>query len=171
MNPFSSHDLVPTQFYVKYHARSSLENNVKQMIRAANLECWYVSLFARPWNLLPPPIFLSPGNLGVALATQPMPNFHGYTLIGFNTESIMAIDMKNFQFAMPMPADSMVSSYPRSVQLAFPNRMMFVFETFTATPKDWTTLFCLVEGEHTIVISFDGANNWAGIYTLLGTQF
>uniref|UniRef100_A0A915L5E0 Uncharacterized protein n=1 Tax=Romanomermis culicivorax TaxID=13658 RepID=A0A915L5E0_ROMCU len=32
-------------------------------------------------------------------------------------------------------------------------------------------LFSLVNGEHTIVVSFDGANDWARIYTLLGTQF
>uniref|UniRef100_A0A915ISP9 Transposase n=1 Tax=Romanomermis culicivorax TaxID=13658 RepID=A0A915ISP9_ROMCU len=48
---------------------------------------------------------------------------------------------------------------------------MFVFETFTATPEDWTALFSLVDREHTIVISFDGAEDWAGIYALLGTQF
>uniref|UniRef100_A0A915J0N3 Uncharacterized protein n=1 Tax=Romanomermis culicivorax TaxID=13658 RepID=A0A915J0N3_ROMCU len=48
----------------------------------------------------------------------------------------MAADMKNFQFTVPMPADSTASSYPRYVQLAFPNGMMFVFETFTATPED-----------------------------------
>uniref|UniRef100_A0A915HUN0 Uncharacterized protein n=1 Tax=Romanomermis culicivorax TaxID=13658 RepID=A0A915HUN0_ROMCU len=83
----------------------------------------------------------------------------------------MAADMKNFPFAVPMPADSMASSYPRYVQLAFPNSMMFIFETFAATPEDWTPLFPLVDGEHTIVISFDGADDWAGIYALLGTQF
>uniref|UniRef100_A0A915L2Q8 Uncharacterized protein n=1 Tax=Romanomermis culicivorax TaxID=13658 RepID=A0A915L2Q8_ROMCU len=33
-------------------------------------------------------------------------------LYGFDTELIMAADMQNFQFAMPMPADSMASSYP-----------------------------------------------------------
>uniref|UniRef100_A0A915J110 Uncharacterized protein n=1 Tax=Romanomermis culicivorax TaxID=13658 RepID=A0A915J110_ROMCU len=141
------------------------------MIPATNLECWYVSLFARPLNMLPPPIFLSPRCLGVALAIQHMPNFRGYTLVGFDMESIMAADMKNFQFTVPMPANSTASSCPRYVQLRFPNSMMFVFETFTATPKDWTPLFSLVDGEHTIVISFDGADNWVGIYILLGTQF
>uniref|UniRef100_A0A915IP04 Uncharacterized protein n=1 Tax=Romanomermis culicivorax TaxID=13658 RepID=A0A915IP04_ROMCU len=89
------------------------ENNVKRLIRAAPLECWYVSLYARPPNVLPPPIFLSPGSLGVALTAQAMPNFRGYMLVSFNTKSIMAADMKNFQFAMPMPAGSMASSYPR----------------------------------------------------------
>uniref|UniRef100_A0A915JJU3 Uncharacterized protein n=1 Tax=Romanomermis culicivorax TaxID=13658 RepID=A0A915JJU3_ROMCU len=48
---------------------------------------------------------------------------------------------------------------------------MFVFETFTATLEDWTALFSLVDGEHTIFLFFDGAHNWAGIYALLGTQF
>uniref|UniRef100_A0A915HYI2 Uncharacterized protein n=1 Tax=Romanomermis culicivorax TaxID=13658 RepID=A0A915HYI2_ROMCU len=72
---------------------------------------------------------------------------------------------------MPMPADSMASSYPCYVQLAFPKGMMFVFETFTTTPEDWTSLFSLVDGEHTIAVSFDGADDWVGIYTLLGTQF
>uniref|UniRef100_A0A915KEU9 Uncharacterized protein n=1 Tax=Romanomermis culicivorax TaxID=13658 RepID=A0A915KEU9_ROMCU len=114
------------------------ENNVKRMICAANLECWYVSLFARPPNVLPPLIFLSPGNLGVVLAAQPTPKFRGYTLVGFDTEAIMAADMKNFQFAMPMPAYSTASSYPRHVQLAFPNGRMFILETFTATLEDWT---------------------------------
>uniref|UniRef100_A0A915ISK5 Uncharacterized protein n=1 Tax=Romanomermis culicivorax TaxID=13658 RepID=A0A915ISK5_ROMCU len=57
------------------------------------------------------------------------------------------------------------------MQLAFPNGTMFVFKTFTATLEDWTTLFSLVHGEHTIVVSFDGADDWAGIYALLGTQF
>uniref|UniRef100_A0A915HHD3 Uncharacterized protein n=1 Tax=Romanomermis culicivorax TaxID=13658 RepID=A0A915HHD3_ROMCU len=76
------------------------------------------------------------GKFGAALAAQTMPNFRGYTLVGFNTESIMAADMKNFQFVMPMPADSMASSYVRYVQLAFPNGMMFLFKTFTATPED-----------------------------------
>uniref|UniRef100_A0A915LCE1 Uncharacterized protein n=1 Tax=Romanomermis culicivorax TaxID=13658 RepID=A0A915LCE1_ROMCU len=141
------------------------------MIRAADLECWYVSLFARPPNVLPLPTFLSPPNLGMALAAQTTPNFPVYTLVGFDTESIMAADMKNFQFAMPMPADSMASSYPRYIQLLFPNGTMFVFKTFTTTPEDWTALFFLVDGNHTIVISFDGANDWAGIYALLGTQF
>uniref|UniRef100_A0A915KTS6 Uncharacterized protein n=1 Tax=Romanomermis culicivorax TaxID=13658 RepID=A0A915KTS6_ROMCU len=28
-----------------------------------------------------------------------------------------------------------------------------------------------VDGEHTIIVSFDGAEDWAGIYALLGTQF
>uniref|UniRef100_A0A915KYT5 Uncharacterized protein n=1 Tax=Romanomermis culicivorax TaxID=13658 RepID=A0A915KYT5_ROMCU len=83
----------------------------------------------------------------------------------------MAPDMKSFQFAVPMPADSTAFSYPRYLQLAFPNGMMFVFETFTATPEDWTALFSLVDGDHTIVNSLDGADNWAGIYALLGTQF
>uniref|UniRef100_A0A915IZQ2 Uncharacterized protein n=1 Tax=Romanomermis culicivorax TaxID=13658 RepID=A0A915IZQ2_ROMCU len=83
----------------------------------------------------------------------------------------MATDMKNFQFTMLMPADSTASSYPRYVQLVFPNSTMFVFETFTATLEDWTALFSLVDGEHTIVVSFDGAKDWAGIYALLGTQF
>uniref|UniRef100_A0A915JH49 Uncharacterized protein n=1 Tax=Romanomermis culicivorax TaxID=13658 RepID=A0A915JH49_ROMCU len=72
---------------------------------------------------------------------------------------------------MPMPADSTASSYPRYVQLPFPNGMMLVFQTFTATPEDWTALFSLIDSEHTIVISLDGADDWAGIYTLLGTQF
>uniref|UniRef100_A0A915KKQ1 Uncharacterized protein n=1 Tax=Romanomermis culicivorax TaxID=13658 RepID=A0A915KKQ1_ROMCU len=83
----------------------------------------------------------------------------------------MAADMKNFRFTVPMPANSTVSSYPRYVQLGYPNSTMFVFETFTATLEDWTTLFSLVDGEHTIVVSFDGADDWAGIYVLLGTQF
>uniref|UniRef100_A0A915K6G4 Uncharacterized protein n=1 Tax=Romanomermis culicivorax TaxID=13658 RepID=A0A915K6G4_ROMCU len=69
-------------------------------------------MYARPPNVLPPPILLSPGSLGQALATQPTPNFRGYTLIGFDTESIMAADMKNFQFTVPMPVDSRASSYP-----------------------------------------------------------
>uniref|UniRef100_A0A915HWG6 Uncharacterized protein n=1 Tax=Romanomermis culicivorax TaxID=13658 RepID=A0A915HWG6_ROMCU len=70
-----------------------------------------------------------------------------------------------------MPADSMASSYPWYVQLTYPNGTMFVFEMFTATPEDWTALFSLVDGEHTIVVCFDGADDWAGIYALLGTQF
>uniref|UniRef100_A0A915JIB7 Uncharacterized protein n=1 Tax=Romanomermis culicivorax TaxID=13658 RepID=A0A915JIB7_ROMCU len=69
----------------------------------------------------------------------------------------MATDMKHFQFTMPMPADSTASSYPQYVQLAFPNITMFVFETFTATPEDWTALFSLVDGEHTIVAA-DGSD-------------
>uniref|UniRef100_A0A915HGF4 Uncharacterized protein n=1 Tax=Romanomermis culicivorax TaxID=13658 RepID=A0A915HGF4_ROMCU len=83
----------------------------------------------------------------------------------------MAGDMKNFQFAVPMPANSTASSYPRYIQLVFPNGTMFVFETFTATPEDWTALFSLVDGEHTIIVSFDGAEDWVGIYALLGTHF
>uniref|UniRef100_A0A915LB03 Uncharacterized protein n=1 Tax=Romanomermis culicivorax TaxID=13658 RepID=A0A915LB03_ROMCU len=79
--------------------------------------------------------------------------------------------MKNFQFTVPMPADSTASSYLRYVQLAFSKGRMFIFETFTATPEDWTALFSLVDNEHTIVVSFDGADDWAGIYALLGTQF
>uniref|UniRef100_A0A915JP51 Uncharacterized protein n=1 Tax=Romanomermis culicivorax TaxID=13658 RepID=A0A915JP51_ROMCU len=71
----------------------------------------------------------------------------------------MAVDMKNFQFTVPMPADSTASSYPRYVQLASPNRTMFIFETFAATPEDWTALFSLVEGQHTIVVSFHGADD------------
>uniref|UniRef100_A0A915IKZ7 Uncharacterized protein n=1 Tax=Romanomermis culicivorax TaxID=13658 RepID=A0A915IKZ7_ROMCU len=66
----------------------------------------------RPPNVLPPPIFLSPGNLRVALAARTTPNFHGYMLVGFDTESIMAAEMKSFQFTMPMPAHSTASSYP-----------------------------------------------------------
>uniref|UniRef100_A0A915JTY8 Uncharacterized protein n=1 Tax=Romanomermis culicivorax TaxID=13658 RepID=A0A915JTY8_ROMCU len=81
------------------------------MICAAALECWYISLFARPPNVLGLPIFLSTGNLGAALAAQTTPNFHGYTLVGFDSESIMAVDMKSSQFTMPMPANSMASSY------------------------------------------------------------
>uniref|UniRef100_A0A915HTN1 Uncharacterized protein n=1 Tax=Romanomermis culicivorax TaxID=13658 RepID=A0A915HTN1_ROMCU len=53
----------------------------------------------------------------------------------------------------------------------FSNGMMFVFETFTVTPEDRTALFSLVDSEHTIVVSFDGAHDWVGIYALLGTQF
>uniref|UniRef100_A0A915JP19 Uncharacterized protein n=1 Tax=Romanomermis culicivorax TaxID=13658 RepID=A0A915JP19_ROMCU len=83
----------------------------------------------------------------------------------------MAADMKNFKFTIPMPADSTASSYPCYIQLTFPKGTMFVFETFRATPEDWTALFSLVDGDHTILISFDGAKNWAGIYALLGTQF
>uniref|UniRef100_A0A915HX87 Uncharacterized protein n=1 Tax=Romanomermis culicivorax TaxID=13658 RepID=A0A915HX87_ROMCU len=48
---------------------------------------------------------------------------------------------------------------------------MFIFESFTSTPEDWTTLFSFVNGKHTIVICFDGADDWAGIYALLGMQF
>uniref|UniRef100_A0A915KC88 Uncharacterized protein n=1 Tax=Romanomermis culicivorax TaxID=13658 RepID=A0A915KC88_ROMCU len=84
-------------------------------------------------------------------------------LISFNTELIMATDMKNFQFTVPMPADSTAPSYPRYIQLAYPNGTMFVFKTFTTTPEDWTALFALVDGEHTIVVSFDDAEDWAGI--------
>uniref|UniRef100_A0A915L051 Uncharacterized protein n=1 Tax=Romanomermis culicivorax TaxID=13658 RepID=A0A915L051_ROMCU len=67
----------------------------------------------------------------------------------------MAADMNNFQFTVPMPADSTTSSYPQYVQLTFPNGTMFVFETFTTTLEDWTALFSLVDGEHTMVVSFD----------------
>uniref|UniRef100_A0A915I9F5 Uncharacterized protein n=1 Tax=Romanomermis culicivorax TaxID=13658 RepID=A0A915I9F5_ROMCU len=70
-----------------------------------------------------------------------------------------------------MPADSTASSYPCYVQLAFPNGTMFVFKKFSATPEDWTTLFSLVDSDHTIIISFNGADDWVGIYVLLGTQF
>uniref|UniRef100_A0A915JXB7 Uncharacterized protein n=1 Tax=Romanomermis culicivorax TaxID=13658 RepID=A0A915JXB7_ROMCU len=83
----------------------------------------------------------------------------------------MAADMKQFQFTVPMPADSMASSYPRYLQLTCPNGRMFVFKTFTATLEDWTTLFSLVDGKHTIIISFDGADDWVGIYALLDNQF
>uniref|UniRef100_A0A915K6F4 Uncharacterized protein n=1 Tax=Romanomermis culicivorax TaxID=13658 RepID=A0A915K6F4_ROMCU len=83
----------------------------------------------------------------------------------------MVADMKNFQFSVPMPANFTASSYPRYVQLAFPNGTMFVFKTLAPTPEDWTALFSLVDGEHTITVSFDGADDWAGIYALLGTQF
>uniref|UniRef100_A0A915L4Q2 Uncharacterized protein n=1 Tax=Romanomermis culicivorax TaxID=13658 RepID=A0A915L4Q2_ROMCU len=79
----------------------------------------------------------------------------------------MASDLKNFKFAITMPADTTASSYRRYVQLGFPNGAIFMFETFTATSKDWTALFSLVNGEHTIIISLDGADNWVGIYTLL----
>uniref|UniRef100_A0A915J8N0 Uncharacterized protein n=1 Tax=Romanomermis culicivorax TaxID=13658 RepID=A0A915J8N0_ROMCU len=48
--------------------------------------------------------------------------------------------------------------------------MMFVFKTFTAIQEDWTALFSLVDSNHTIIVSFDGANDWVGIYALLGTQ-
>uniref|UniRef100_A0A915I1J9 Uncharacterized protein n=1 Tax=Romanomermis culicivorax TaxID=13658 RepID=A0A915I1J9_ROMCU len=115
------------------------------MIRATHLESWYISLYARPPNVFPPLIFLSPGSLGMALAAQATPNFRGYTLVGFDTESIMAMDMKNFQFTLPMPVNSTASSYPRYVQLTFPNNTMFIFEAFTATPEDWTALFSLVD--------------------------
>uniref|UniRef100_A0A915IZW2 Uncharacterized protein n=1 Tax=Romanomermis culicivorax TaxID=13658 RepID=A0A915IZW2_ROMCU len=147
--------LVPTVSYVEYRARSCLENNVKGLVHAADLECWFMSLYARPPNVLPLPIFLSPHCLGAALATQPTPNFRGYPLVGFNMESIMAMDMKNFKFSVPMPADSTASSYPR----------------YVATPEDWTVLFSLIDSDHTIIISFDGADEWTGIYALLGTQF
>uniref|UniRef100_A0A915IJX9 Uncharacterized protein n=1 Tax=Romanomermis culicivorax TaxID=13658 RepID=A0A915IJX9_ROMCU len=106
-----------------------------------------------------------------ALTAQPTPNFHGYTLVGFDTESIMTADMKNFQFAVPMPANSTASSYLCYIQLTFPNGTMFVFQTFAATPEDWTELFSLVDSEHTILVSFDGADDWVGIYALLSTQF
>uniref|UniRef100_A0A915HYZ9 Uncharacterized protein n=1 Tax=Romanomermis culicivorax TaxID=13658 RepID=A0A915HYZ9_ROMCU len=43
---------------------------------------------------------------------------------------------------------------------------MFIFETFTVTPKDQTMFFSLIDGEHTIMISFDGADDWDGVYTL-----
>uniref|UniRef100_A0A915LAE9 Uncharacterized protein n=1 Tax=Romanomermis culicivorax TaxID=13658 RepID=A0A915LAE9_ROMCU len=128
-------------------------------------------LFTQPPKVLPRPIFLVPGCLGVALAAQPTPNFRGYTLIGFDTESTIAANMKHFKFAMQMPADSTVSSYLCYIQLAFPSSTMFIFETFSAMLEDWTTLFSLAHGEHTIVISFDGADNWVGIYTLISTQF
>uniref|UniRef100_A0A915IVY5 Uncharacterized protein n=1 Tax=Romanomermis culicivorax TaxID=13658 RepID=A0A915IVY5_ROMCU len=147
------------------------KNNVKRLIWAADLKCWFVSLFDKPPNVLPTLIFLAPSCLGTALPTQSTPNFRAYTLVGFDTEFIMARDMKNFKFAVPMPAHSMGSCYPCYVQLAFPNGTMFVFETFTGIPEDWTMLFSLVHGKYTIVISFDGANNWVGIYALLGTQF
>uniref|UniRef100_A0A915IRX8 Uncharacterized protein n=1 Tax=Romanomermis culicivorax TaxID=13658 RepID=A0A915IRX8_ROMCU len=117
--------------------------------------------------MLPPPIFLVPGCFGVTLAAQPTPNFWGCTLVHFNTESIMAGNMKNFKFAVTMPADSTASSYPRDIQLAFLSGTMFVFETLAVTLEDWTALFSLVDGQHTILISFDGGNDWAGIYALL----
>uniref|UniRef100_A0A915JUD8 Uncharacterized protein n=1 Tax=Romanomermis culicivorax TaxID=13658 RepID=A0A915JUD8_ROMCU len=69
------------------------KNNVKRLIRHADLESWHVSMYARPLNVLPPPIFLSPRSLGQALAAQPTPNFRGYTLVSFYTKSIMAADM------------------------------------------------------------------------------
>uniref|UniRef100_A0A915HX49 Uncharacterized protein n=1 Tax=Romanomermis culicivorax TaxID=13658 RepID=A0A915HX49_ROMCU len=83
----------------------------------------------------------------------------------------MAVDMKNFKFAVLMPADSTASSNLGYIQLAFRNSTMFVLETFTATLEDWTTLFSLVDHDHIILISFDEADNWVGIYALLCTQF
>uniref|UniRef100_A0A915II40 Uncharacterized protein n=1 Tax=Romanomermis culicivorax TaxID=13658 RepID=A0A915II40_ROMCU len=71
----------------------------------------------------------------------------------------MASNMKHFKFTIPMPANTTVSSY---IQLAFPSRTMIVFETFTTTPEDWTALFSNRP---------DRANDWVGIYALLGTQF
>uniref|UniRef100_A0A915J1V3 Uncharacterized protein n=1 Tax=Romanomermis culicivorax TaxID=13658 RepID=A0A915J1V3_ROMCU len=136
-----------------------LEHNVKHLVCIANLKCWYISLFARPPNVLLPPIFLTPCCLGAALATQSMSNFHGHTQIGFDTESILAADMKNFKSKVPMPADPHASSYPCYIQLAFPNGNMLIFTTFTAKPEDWTALFSLIDGDHTIVISYDGADN------------
>uniref|UniRef100_A0A915IR49 Uncharacterized protein n=1 Tax=Romanomermis culicivorax TaxID=13658 RepID=A0A915IR49_ROMCU len=50
-----------------------------------------------------------------------------------------------------------------------PAKDVFNFEA--ARPKDWTPLFSLVDGEHTIIISSDGADDWAGTYALLSTQF
>uniref|UniRef100_A0A915J0H7 Uncharacterized protein n=1 Tax=Romanomermis culicivorax TaxID=13658 RepID=A0A915J0H7_ROMCU len=80
-------------------------------MHAANLESWYVSMYTRPPNALPPPIFLSPGSLGQPMAAQPTPNFRGYTVVSFHTELIMVADMTNFQFTVPRPADSTASSY------------------------------------------------------------
>uniref|UniRef100_A0A915K7L6 Uncharacterized protein n=1 Tax=Romanomermis culicivorax TaxID=13658 RepID=A0A915K7L6_ROMCU len=92
-------------------------------------------------------------------ATQPTPNFQGYTLVGFDTESIMARDMKNFKFTVPMPANCTASSYWHYVQLPFPYGTMFVFETFAEMLEDWMALFFLIDGEHIILISFDGADD------------
>uniref|UniRef100_A0A915JW70 Uncharacterized protein n=1 Tax=Romanomermis culicivorax TaxID=13658 RepID=A0A915JW70_ROMCU len=102
-------------------------------------------LVRQPPKVLPPPIFLVPSCLGVALATQPTPNYGGDTLDSFDMEFIMAADMQHFKFIITMPADTTASSYPHYVQLAFPNGTMFVFEMFTATPEDWTPLFSLVD--------------------------
>uniref|UniRef100_A0A915IGD2 Uncharacterized protein n=1 Tax=Romanomermis culicivorax TaxID=13658 RepID=A0A915IGD2_ROMCU len=114
-------------------------------------------------------VMVSTGTAMAALAAQPTPNFWGYTLVSFDTESIMAGDMKQFKFTVPMPADSMASSYLGYIQLAFSSGTMFMFETFAAMPEDWTVLFSLVDGEHTIVVSFHVANDWAGNYALLST--
>uniref|UniRef100_A0A915JKM1 Uncharacterized protein n=1 Tax=Romanomermis culicivorax TaxID=13658 RepID=A0A915JKM1_ROMCU len=72
---------------------------------------------------------------------------------------------------IPIPAYSTASSYWSYVQLALPNGTMFVFETFTARPEDWTALFSLVDSQHTIIISFDEADDCTGIYVLHSIQF
>uniref|UniRef100_A0A915I7U3 Uncharacterized protein n=1 Tax=Romanomermis culicivorax TaxID=13658 RepID=A0A915I7U3_ROMCU len=85
----------------------------------------------------------------------------------FDNESIVPGILKNFKFTVSMQAISNASSYSRYIQLMFPNGTMFVSKTFPATPEDWTMFSPLANGEHNIKISFDGADDWAGIYALL----
>uniref|UniRef100_A0A915L3J7 Uncharacterized protein n=1 Tax=Romanomermis culicivorax TaxID=13658 RepID=A0A915L3J7_ROMCU len=59
---------------------------------------------------------------------QRTPNFQGYTLVGLDTELIMAGHMKHFKFTIPMPADSKASSYTCYVQLAFASGTMFILK-------------------------------------------
>uniref|UniRef100_A0A915LEU5 Uncharacterized protein n=1 Tax=Romanomermis culicivorax TaxID=13658 RepID=A0A915LEU5_ROMCU len=121
------------------------ENNVKRLIHATNLECWFVFLYTRPPNILPPPIFLSPGCLEAALAAQPTPNFRSCTLVSLDTESVMAADMKNFKFTIPMPANSTASSYPCYVQLAFLNEVYSVPALFPQDSLDAAQIDNLAE--------------------------
>uniref|UniRef100_A0A915KCD5 Uncharacterized protein n=1 Tax=Romanomermis culicivorax TaxID=13658 RepID=A0A915KCD5_ROMCU len=70
-----------------------------------------------------------------------------------------------------MHADKNASSYPSYMQLTFPNGTTIVFETSTAKLNDCITFFNLDNGDHTILLLYDGTNNWVAIYGLLGTQF
>uniref|UniRef100_A0A915ITM3 Uncharacterized protein n=1 Tax=Romanomermis culicivorax TaxID=13658 RepID=A0A915ITM3_ROMCU len=63
---------------------------------------------------------IAPGCLRAALAAQPTLKFVGYTLVSFDKESIMADDMKQFKFTIPMPATPRHQATRAMFNLRFP---------------------------------------------------
>uniref|UniRef100_A0A915KRZ7 Uncharacterized protein n=1 Tax=Romanomermis culicivorax TaxID=13658 RepID=A0A915KRZ7_ROMCU len=64
------------------------EYNTKRMIRIAEFEHWFETVYTRPLNVLHDPTYVESGEPKRPLTAHSKPNFGGHVLVGFDVKKI-----------------------------------------------------------------------------------
>uniref|UniRef100_A0A915JXL7 3'-5' exonuclease domain-containing protein n=1 Tax=Romanomermis culicivorax TaxID=13658 RepID=A0A915JXL7_ROMCU len=141
------------------------------MIRIAEFEPWFETVYARPLNVLRDPSYVGSGELKSALTAHSKPNFRGHVLVGLDIEKISTNQLYIHKKTKMNILNQKATHVARFVQLGFPTGHTIMFDALAATPDDWTAFYEFVSAPQTIAIGFNQADDWKCLKDMHGREY